>query len=85
MGLKGTLDKKGDRYIFVLGKLSSRGEAVPDIKSLELTVTIDRHDRTPNVPGRFTEITKMDEKDFEDFIEDFEENAKELWDDYFGK
>ena len=85
MGLKGTLDKKGDRYIFVLGKLSSRGEAVPDIKSLELTVTIDRHDRTPNVPGRFTEITKMDERDFKDFSEDITEGAKEFWDEYFDK
>lgn len=85
MGLKGTLNKKGDRYIFVLGKLSSGGEAVPDIKSLELTVTIDRHDRTPNVPGRFTEITKMDEREFKDFSEDITEGAKEFWDEYFDK
>lgn len=85
LGIKGTLNKKGDRYIFVLGKLSADGKAVDNIKSLELTITIDRHDPTPNVPGRFTEITKMDEKDFEDFTEDFEENAKEFWDEYFGK
>lgn len=84
-GLKGNLKKKGDRYIFVLNKLSNDGEAVPNIKSLELTVIIDRHDPTPNVPGRFTEITKMSEDDYEDFMDDIKDGIKELREDYFGK
>ena len=84
-GIKGNLKKKGDRYIFVLNKLSNDGEAVPNIKSLELTVIIDRHDPTPNVPGRFTEITKMSEDDFEDFMDDINDGIKELREDYFGK
>ena len=61
------------------------GEAVPYVKDLELTITIDRHDPTPNVPGRFTEITKMDERDFKHFTKDIEEGTKELRDEYFGK
>ena len=85
LSVKGTLNKKGDRYIFVLGKLISDGEAVSNIKSLELTVTIDRHDPAPNVPGRFTEITKMDEDDFEDFLDEIEDGIKDLRKEYFGK
>ena len=83
--IKGNLKQKGDRYIFVLGKIMNDGEAVPYVKDLELTITIDRHDPTPNVPGRFTEITKMDERDFKHFTKDIEEGTKELWDEYFGK
>ena len=83
--IKGNLKQKGDRYIFVLGKINNNGESVPHVKDLELTITIDRHDPTPNVPGRFTEITKMDERDFKHLTEKIEENSKELWDDYFGK
>ena len=82
-GVKGTLNKKGDRYIFVLEKLISRGKSVSTVKSLELTVTIDRHDPTPNVPGNFTEITKMDERDFKRLPEDIHDGFKELWEDYF--
>ena len=82
-GVKGTLNKKGDRYIFVLEKLTSRGKAVSTVKSLELTVTIDRHDPTPNVPGNFTEITKMDERDFKRFSNDLNDGFQDLWKDYF--
>ena len=82
-GVKGTLNKKGDRYIFVLEKLTSRGKAVSTVKSLELTVTIDRHDPTPNVPGNFTEITKMDERDFKRLSNDLNDGFQDLWKDYF--
>ena len=82
-GIKGTLNKKGDRYIFVLEKLTSRGKAVSTVKSLELTVTIDRHDPTPNVPGNFTEITKMDERDFKRLSNDLNDGFQDLWKDYF--
>ena len=82
-GVKGTLHKKGDRYIFVLEKLISRGESVPSVKSLELTVTVDRHDPTPNVPGNFTEITKMDERDFKRLTKDLKDGTEDLYREYF--
>ena len=64
-------------------KLTSRGKAVSTVKSLELTVTIDRHDPTPNVPGNFTEITKMDERDFKRLSNDLNDGFQDLWKDYF--
>ena len=83
--IKGNLKRKGDRYIFVLAKIMDDGEAVPNVKDLELTITIDRHDPAPNVPGRFTEITKMDERDFKDLVKDIDDGIDELQKDYFEK
>ena len=82
-GIKGTLNKKSDTYIFVLEKLIAKGESVPSVKSLELTVTVDRHDPTPNVPGNFTDITKMDERDFKHLTEDIKDGAEDFWKEYF--
>ena len=81
--IKGSLLEKGDKYIFVLTNIREDGEAVPDIKSLELTVTLDRHDPAPNVPGNFTEITKMSERDFKHLSEDIEDGIEDIWDEYF--
>ena len=81
--IKGNLKRKGDRYIFVLAKVISGGESVANIKDLELTVTVDRHDPAPNVPGRFTEITKMDERDFKHFTKDIEEGYDDFVKEYF--
>ena len=81
--VKGNLLEKGDKYIFVLTNIREDGEAVPDIKSLELTVTFDRHDPAPNVPGNFTEITKMSERDFKHLYEDIEDGIEDIWDEYF--
>ena len=81
--IKGNLLQKGDRYIFVLTNLRSDGEAVPGVKSLELTITVDRHDRVPNVPGGFTEITKMDKREFKHLVDDIKDGVEDLWDEYF--
>jgi len=81
--VKGNLLQKGDKYIFVLTNIRSDGEAVPGVKSLELTVTIDRHDPAPNVPGGFTEITKMDKREFKHLVDDITDGVKDLWDEYF--
>ena len=81
--IKGNLKRKGDRYIFVLAKVISEGESVPNIKDLELTITVDRHDPAPNVPGRFTEITKMDERDFKHLTKDIEEGYDDFVKEYF--
>jgi len=81
--IKGSLLEKGDKYIFVLTNIREDGEAVPDIKSLELTITLDRHDPAPNVPGNFTEITKMSERDFKHLSEDIEDGIEDIWDEYF--
>ena len=67
----------------MLTNIKSDGEAVPYIKSIELTVTIDRHDAAPNVRGRFIEITKMDKRDFKHFSEDLEEGFDEIFEKYF--
>ena len=83
--VKGNLKQKGDKYIFVLGKIVSRGEVVPYVKNLELTITVDRHDPAPNVPGNFTEITKMDEREYKRLSKDIEDGIKDLWTEYFGK
>ena len=81
--VKGNLLKKGDKYIFALSNMKSDGKAVPEIKSLELTVTVDRHDPAPNAPGRFTEITKMRERDFKHFKKDLEDGFEDIIDEYF--
>ena len=81
--VKGTLLEKGDTYTFVLNNIREDGEAVPNIKSLELTVTVDRHDSMPAIPVNYTEITKMSERDFKHFTEDIEDGIEDLWDEYF--
>ena len=83
--VKGTLLQKGDRYIFVLTNLKAEGETIPNVKSLELTVTIDRHDPVPNIGGRFTEITTMENREFKHFTEDIEDGLEDLWDEYFDR
>ena len=80
---KGTLTQKGDKYIFVLTNIKSNGNAIPSVKSLELTVTIDRHDPAPGVPSGFTEITKMDNREFKHLVEDIEDGVQDIWDEYF--
>ena len=81
--LKASLLEKGDSYVFVLMNIREGGDAVPDVKSLGLTVIIDRHDAAPGIPGNYTEITKMDKREFKHFTEDIEDGLKELWDEYF--
>lgn len=83
--VKGNLKQKGDKYVFMLAKIVSKGNVVPYVKNLELTITVDRHDPAPGVPGSFTEITKMDERDYKHFMKDLEGGAKDLWDEYFSK
>jgi hypothetical protein len=83
--VKGTLTQKGDKYIFLLTNLRGDGEAVTGVKTLELTITIDRHDPMPNVPGNFTDVTKMDKREFKHLVEDIVEGVGELKDEYFGK
>lgn len=83
MVVKGTLLQKGDKYIFVLTNIRIDGETTPTVKSLELTVTIDRHDPAPNVPANFTEVTTMDKRDFKHLVEDIDDGFTELWDKYF--
>ena len=80
---KGTLTQKGDKYIFVLTNIKSNGNAIPSVKSLELTVTIDRHDPVPGIPAGFTEITKMDNREFKHLVEDIGDGVQDLWDEYF--
>ena len=81
--LKGSLLEKGDTYVFVLTNLRNGSEAVPNVKSLGLTVVIDRHDAAPGIPGNYTEITKMDKREFKHFTEDITDGLQELWDEYF--
>ena len=81
--IKGTLTQKGDKYIFVLTNIKSRGNAIPSIKSLELTVTIDRKDPAPSVPGGFTDITRMENREFKHLVEDISDGVQDLWDEYF--
>ena len=80
---KGNLLQKGDKYIFVLTNLREGGEAIPNVKSLELTVTIDRRDPVPGVPSNYTEITLMDKRESKHFTEDIEDGFEELWEEYF--
>lgn len=83
--IKGNLLKKGDKYIFVLTNIKEEGENVPYVKSLELTVTIDRHDPVPNIGGRFTEVSRMDSREFKHLVEDIEDGVEDLWDEYFDR
>ena len=39
----------------------------------------------PNVPGNFTDVTKMDKREFKHLVEDIVEGVGELKDEYFGK
>ncbi len=81
--VKGQLKQKGDTYSFLLLKLINRGQTVPQVKSLELTIVVDRHDGTPNAPGKFTEITKMEERDFKHLADDISDGFKDFRKDYF--
>jgi len=81
--IKGTLVQKGDTYTFVLTNVRSDGSPVPYIKSLEITVIIDRRDPTPNVSGGFTEITTMDKRDFKHFVSDIEDGIDDIIEKYF--
>ena len=81
--VKGTLTQKGDKYIFVLTNIKTNGNAIPSVKSLELTVTIDRHDPAPSVPGVFTDITRMENREFKHLTEDISDGVQDLWDEYF--
>lgn len=83
--VKGNLIQKGDRYIFVLTNVRAGVESVPSVKSLELTITVDRHDPVPNLPGRYTEITRMDKREFKHLVEDITDGVKDLWEEYFDK
>ena len=83
--IKGNLVQKGDKYIFVLTNIRTGNNPIPYVKSLELTITIDRNDRMPNVPARYTEITTMNERDFKHLSEDIEEGVEKIWDEYFDK
>ena len=81
--IKGSLLKKGDKYIFVLTNVRCDGEPVARIKSLELTVIVDRHDPAPNAGGKFTEIATMDERGFKHFTSDIEEGIEDIAREYF--
>ena len=83
--LKGSLLLKGDTYTFVLSNLRVGGTAVPYVKSLDLTIKVDKHDPAPNVPGRFTEITTMNERDFKHLTEDIEEGIEKIQEKYFDR
>ena len=83
--IKGTLMQKGDTYTFVLNNIRSDGEALPYIKSLELTIVVDRHDAVPRVPGKFTDVTTMNEREFKHLMEDVEEGIEDIWDEYFDR
>lgn len=83
--IKGNLIQKGDKYIFLLTNIRSGSQVVPYVKSLELTITIDRNDPAPKVPSRYTEITTMNERDFKHLSEDIQEGVEKIWDEYFDK
>lgn len=83
--IKGSLLQKGDRYIFVLTNIRADDEVVPYVKSLELTITVDRHDPIPNGAARYKEITKMDAREFKHLVEDIEDGVESLWDEYFDR
>lgn len=81
--VKGILNKKGDCYIFTATRLVVEGDSVPAVKSIGLTLTIDRHDPTPNVHGRYTEITKLDERSFKRFLNYIGNGSMDFMNDYF--
>ena len=81
--IKGSLLQKGDKYVIVLTNIREDGEAIARIKSLELTVTGDRHDRAPDPAGRFTEVTTMDARDFKHFAGDIREGLEDFVKEYF--
>lgn len=83
--LKGNLLQKGDKYIFLLTNIRLDGTAVPYVKSLDLTITVDKKDPAPNVPSRFTDITTMDERDFKHLTEDIEDGIEKIEEEYFDR
>ncbi len=80
--VRGNMLQKGDKYIFVLTNVRDGDEPVPAVKTLHLTVTIDRHDPAPGVSAGFTEITKMDKREFKHFTEDIKDGLEEFWKKY---
>lgn len=83
--VKGNLVLRGDTYTFALANVRYDGAAVPYIKSLEITAKIDKNDPAPNVPGRYTEITTMNERDFKHFTEDIEDGLNDIRNKYFDR
>ena len=81
--IKGNLLQKGDKYIFELTNIRTGNSPVPYVKTLELTITIDRNDPMPNVPARYTEITTMNERDFKHLKEDIEDGINKIEEEYF--
>ena len=81
--IKGNLTKKGDKIIYVLENIKNNGTSVSDVKSLELTITIDRRDPAPKAPSRYTDIVLMDEDDFEDLYEEIEDGIEDLEDEFY--
>ena len=81
--LEGTLNKKGDKYIFVLEKIKSDGYSVDGIDDLELTITVDTRDPAPKAPSRYTDIILMEEDDFEDLFEEIEDGIEDIEDEFF--
>ncbi|MBR4430424.1 MAG: hypothetical protein IKS75_03925 [Clostridiales bacterium] len=81
--IKGNLTKKGDKIIYVLENIKNNGTSVDGVKSLELTITIDRRDPAPKAPSRYTDIVLMDEDDFEDLYEEIEDGIEDLEDEFY--
>ncbi len=81
--VKGNLIQKGDKYIFVLTNLRAGFESVPSVKSLEFTITVDRHDPVPNLSGRYTDVTRMEKREFKHLVEDISDGFNDLWEEYF--
>ena len=81
--LEGTLNKKGDKYIFVLEKIKSDGRAIDGVDDLELTITVDTRDPAPKAPSRYTDIILMEEDDFEDLFEEIEDGIEDIEDEFF--
>lgn len=82
--IKGILTEKGDKLTFVLTNIREDGEAVEKIKSLELTIIVDRNDPTPKVSSRYTEITTLNERDFKHLSGDIKDGIKDVIKDTLG-
>ena len=76
--IKGNLTQKADKLTFLLTGITENGESTDWAKSMELTIVLDRHDPTPKVSSRFTEITKLGERDFKHFAEDVKDGIDDI-------